>query len=105
MSYNWEEIPNITDVREMLLRQAGLKAALKIAKLELEIYQSELTQKHPRNSSVKLVGVDDESKNKLSQLLRRVIDVETELDIVDAEVRFNAHRLDTAKALMYRGRI
>lgn len=105
MSYDWESFPDLEDVRGALMNQAELKTQLKIAKLELEIYQAELCQRKPRDASVKIVGVDDISKQHLEGLMRRVITVEEQLEHVDATVKFNSHRIEVAKAISYKGRI
>lgn len=100
-----DQFPDLEDVRNALLNQADLKTQLKIAKLELEIYQAELCQRKPRDSTVRIVGVDDISKQQLAELMRRIIHIEEELDYVDATVKFNSHRVEIAKAISYRGRI
>jgi hypothetical protein len=105
MGFSWEELPDVMDVHGALMKQANLKALVKMAKLELEIYQAELSNKIPRNSSVKLVGHDDESRDRLRILLNRLVELESELDVVDAEVKFNSHRIEAAKMLAYKNRI
>lgn len=105
MGYDWELLPDIHEVREALFKQANLRALLKMTRLELEIYQATLTQQKPRDASVKIIGLDEESRGKLQGLLQRVLEIESELDVVDADVRFNNHRIDTAKALAYKMRI
>lgn len=105
MSLSPDEFPDLEDVRNALLNQADLKTQLKIAKLELEIYQAELCQRKPRDSTVRVVGLDDVSKQHLEGLMRRVITIEEQLDYMDATVKFNSHRVEIAKAISYRGRI
>ena len=105
MSFDWAELPDISDVRDALYTQANIKAQLKIAKLELEIYQADMAPQKPRDSSVKLIGIDDTSRAHIQELLNRVVSVESELDTVDASVKFHSYRLEAAKALMYRSRI
>lgn len=104
-SFSWETLPEFDAVREALTQQAALKARLKIAKLELEIYQSELMRLKPRDSTVKLIGIDDASRIRLRTLFDAVSEIEKTLDSVDANVKFHSYRLDAAKALMYRSRI
>jgi hypothetical protein len=105
VAFDWEILPDAGEVHTSLMRQADLKARLKIAKLELEIYQAELVRSKPRDTSVKLIGIDDETRARVRELLQRVIDVEVELDTVDAQVKFNNHRVDAAKMLAYKTRM
>jgi len=104
-SFSWEELPDITEVRSALFNQADIKAQLKIAKLDLEIYQAELTKEKPRDSSVKLIGIDDTSRGRLQDLMNRVRHLESDLDRADAEVKFHAYRLEAAKMIGYKTRI
>ncbi len=101
----WSELPDITDVRSALKAQAKLRAQLKVAELELEQFQAFLVQRKPRDSSVKLVGVDEQTRIKLDDLLRKVVAIKGELDEVDAEVKFNDFRREAAKIVSYRGRV
>ncbi len=103
--HDWESVPDIHEVRDALFQQAACRARLKIAKLELDIYQAELVQRKPRDASVKIIGVDDESRAKLHELQLHVLSAEDELNRIDAEVKFNSHRIDAAKAFMYRNRL
>lgn len=105
LAYDWAELPDVTDVHAILMKQAELKARLKMSKLELEIYQAELAYAYPRNAAVRIVGVDDTSKARLRELLSAVVGVESELDSVDAEAKFNNHRMEAAKALAYKNRM
>lgn len=102
---DWNELPDILDVHDTLKRQADLKAQLRIAKLTLEIYQATLTKEKPRDSSVKLIGIDAESRAQLENYLRHVAELEGELDKVDADVKFNGHRIEGARAMMYKNRL
>lgn len=102
---SWEDLPDIMDVREALKKQAGVRAQLKVAELELEQFQAFLVQRKPRDSSVKLVGIDEQTRIKLDDLLRRVVALKGELDDIDAEVKFNDFRREAAKIVSFRGRV
>lgn len=102
---DWSQLPDITDVYEALQQQAQLKAELAAAKLMLEIYQAELCQQKPRSPSVKLIGVDEESRTELQRLFAQVAAAEMALDIATANVKFNAHRFEAAKAMSYAGKV
>ncbi len=102
---SWEDLPDITDVRTALKQQADIRAQLKIAKLELEQYQAWLVQRKPRDASVKLVGIDEQSRIRLDELLNKVVMLEGKLDDIDADVKFNDYRREAAKIMSYRGRI
>lgn len=104
-TYDWESIPDIHEVRDTLLNQADCRTRLKIAKLELEIFQAEMAQCKPRDPSVRIVGIDADTRAKLATLFQNVLNAEEALSHVDAEVKFNNHRIDSAKALMYRNKI
>jgi len=105
MSFDWSELPDIIDVYKSLQLQADLKAKLKAAKLSLEIYQAELCREKPRDTSVKLIGIDEQSRAKLEGLFNSIAEIESQLDKVDAEVKFNNSRIDAAKVMGYKGRI
>ena len=101
---DWSELPDIMEVYDALRKQAELKAQLRIAKLTLEIYQAKLSKEKPRDASVKLIGIDDESRAQLENYLKHVAEIEGELDRVDADVKFNSHRIDASKAISYKMR-
>jgi len=101
---DWSELPDIMEVYDALRKQADLKAQLRIAKLTLEIYQAKLCKEKPRDASVKLVGIDDESREQLANYLNHVAQLEGELDKIDADVKFNSHRIDASKAMSYKMR-
>lgn len=103
--FSWAELPGIDDVYSSLKKQAQIKARLRVAKLELEIYQAKMTQAKPRTTSVKLVGVDEQSEVRLYELLLSVANLESELDELDAEVKFNEYRREAAKIISYKQRI
>lgn len=104
-SFTWEDLPDINEVRDALFNQADIKAQLKIAKLDLEIYQAMMAKEKPRDTSVKLIGVDDQSRDRLQDLLNRVRHCESDLDRADATVKFHSYRLEAAKVIGYKTRI
>ena len=101
---DWSELPDYDKVRDALKAQARLKADLRVAELELEIAQAELVRIKPRDSSVKLIGIDEESKQRLHSLHLRVIVLRAQLDELDADVKFNDYVKDAAKVMSYKGR-
>lgn len=104
MSFSWEELPDINEVRETLKSQAQVRARLKAAKLELEIYQAKMVQRKQRDSSVKIIGVDEETEKRLRQLLNDVLALESQLDELDADAKFMDYRKEAAKIMSYKGR-
>lgn len=102
---DWSELPDINDVYESLKQQADLKARHRIAKLRLEMYQAEMVQRKPRDSSVKVVGVDEASRKILAGLLEAVAEIEGQLDQLDANVKFNDYRREAAKIVGFRTRL
>lgn len=105
MALQWSDLPDFEEVQQSIRDQHDTKARLKVAKLELEIYQARLTQIKPRDASVKLVGVDEESAARLRALFDRIIELETVLEQLDATVKFNDYRLAAAKLISYNGRV
>jgi hypothetical protein len=103
-SFSWDSLPDINEVRDALRKQAQLRAELKVARLELEQYQAWLSQRKPRDSSVKLVGIDEQTRLKLDTLLQHVAKLEGDLDHVDADVKFNDYRREACKIMSYGGR-
>jgi hypothetical protein len=102
MSYNWSELPDVNDVYDSLKQQAALRAQLKVAKLQLEIYQAELCKAKPRDTSVKLLGIDEESRAKLAEMFSAILTLESALDEIDAQVKFNSQRIEAAKLMSFR---
>lgn len=101
MALTWNDLPDFDAVQKTLDDQSDTKARLKVAKLELEIYQAKMMQRGPRAAYVKLIGVDEESAAHLAALLQKVVDLEIQLDGLDAEVAFNNYRRDIIKSLSF----
>lgn len=103
--FSWRDLPDIQDVADALNQQGVLKARLRVAKLQLEIYQAELVRKKPRDSTVKLIGIDDASKAQLVLLFEKVNAIEEQLGDVEAAITFYNYRKEAAKIMSYQGRV
>lgn len=103
--FSWRELPDIDEVAAALKRQAFLKAQLRIAKLHLEMYQAEMARRKPRDSTVKLIGVDDATRADLKGLFDRVNEIEELLGEIEADITFYNYRRDAAKIMSYQGRV
>lgn len=99
---SWDDIPTSDEVKDALDRVARLRAQLRVAELELEIAQAEISQIAPRNRAARIIGVDAESREKLQGLLYAVTNARALLEEAEADVSFNTHRINMAKSLNYR---
>lgn len=103
--FSWKELPDINAVADALKLQALLKTRLRIAKLQLDMYQAEMSRTKPRDATVKLIGVDEHTKAKLQALFDVVCQIEDELGQVEADITFYNYRKDAAKIMSYQGRV
>lgn len=101
---NWDDIPGAEEVESALNDLARKRAELRVAELELEIAQSEVSVLAPRNKAARIIGVDAESRQKLYALQLSVLERKEAVEQAEAQVSLNKHRIDMAKSLSYRGR-
>lgn len=101
---NWDDVPSAEEVKRDLDALVEAKARLRVAELELEIAQSDIAVLAPRNRAAKIVGVSPETREQLRILLQQVTSWKNEVEMLEATVAFNNHRIGMAKALSFRGR-
>lgn len=101
---NWDDIPSAEEVEAALNDLATKRAELRVAELELEIAQSEVSVLSPRNKAARIIGVDAQSREKLFGLQNQVLVCKERVENAEAQVTLNKHRIDMAKALSFRGR-
>lgn len=101
----WNELPSYEDIRTILHRQADLQSRVRVAELQLDILKAEMSQKKPRDASVKVIGVDAESRTALLAAQSAYLALKEELDHVNADVTLHNFHKDVARMLAYNGRM
>lgn len=102
---DWADLPDITEVRDTMKRHAHIKAEIRLLELQLEMVQAEMAELKPRNTAVRVIGVDDASRNRLTTLRESVARAKNVLDDVAADLDFLEYRKEAAKIMSYKGRV
>lgn len=98
----WQQ-PDAAEVEQALRRFVAAKAGLRVAQLELDMYEASIALSHPRNTAVRKVGFDDTSARRLQELHSAVLQAEREVDEAEATVTFLNYAKEMYKADSYRG--
>lgn len=101
----WQEQPSFDDVKSALRQRASLTAQIRVLEYELQELQAKISLEKPRNTAVKIVGYDEETRMALQGINHSIINLRCQLDDVEAEIKFGEYHKDMFKALAYRERI
>jgi hypothetical protein len=101
---NYNE-PNIDRMREMINSAVIARAKLREAKLLLAMYQAEMDQRKARTPSVRMIGLDEESRTQLRILHWTVKECEDAVDAAEAAMEIETFVKELAKMRYYRERV
>jgi len=101
---SWREEPVFELVQSALKDRGIIKAKIEAFEAELKILQAQMSQKQPRNTSVKIIGIDQESSERLIGLQKELAYLYGSLAKCEAEIDFNKFHLELFKALAYKER-
>lgn len=100
----WDAMPTMEEVREVMQEVATTRAQVRIATLELELFEARMDQIKPRSTSAKKLGVDDATLEESLKLRRQLIDYKNQLDKWEMALEFLNYRKELYKAEAYRVR-
>lgn len=101
----WNEAPDFDEVRQTFRELAAAKAELRVAELNLQIEQALMDRARPRTPHVRVIGIDDESRERLRVLHLEVTKWRAEVDMHEANSTFLQYRKDMYKAQSYKDRL
>lgn len=100
---SWRSLPSADQVYGWLKLQSNLKAKIRSLKLEISIEEAKITRQKPRDTAVRVIGLEDNSA--ILYLRRELVHAESELDTVEAELRMFEFRRDVFRAISYKERV
>lgn len=98
----WREEPSFENVQSALKERGITKAQIEALDAELKIEQAFIARKKPRDTSARVVGIDEETQTRLIELQRELAQLRGKLAQVEADVDFNKFHLDIFKALCFK---
>jgi len=101
----WSDLPSFDEVQELLKRRASISAEIRMLELRLQWKEAEISVEKPRNTSVRIIGYDDETREFMLTMREALATKRGELDVLDAELKLLDYRKDIFRALAYRERI
>ncbi len=102
---SWNEAPGYEEVHDLMRRRAGVSAEVRSLELQVQITEALISLEKPRNTAARVVGYDDETRERMLKLRNDLTKKRSELDELDAEVKFLDYHKDIYKAISYRERM
>lgn len=99
----WNQ-PNAEDVQEALTQRATAKAEVRIAELNLEIFGAKMSKEKPRDTAVRVIGVDETTFQESLGLRKALLEARAKLDRFEAAVEYLQYAKEMYKAQSYNGR-
>lgn len=102
---NWNDAPNYEEVHDLMRHRARVSAEVRSLELQVQITEAMISIEKPRNTAARVVGYDDETRERILKLRNDLATKRSELDELDAEVKFSDYHRDMYKAISYRERM
>lgn len=101
---SWYELPTQEEVHRYLKERAMLKADIETLANALQIAQAQVSQRKPRDTAARIIGIDEASSQQLLSLQNKIAELRGSLALADAEIEFHNYKREIYKALAYRER-
>jgi hypothetical protein len=101
---SWRSLPSADQVHGWLRLQSQLKAKVRSIKLEIQLEEARIGKKKPRDTSARVIGVDEE-QSPIVYLRKALLDAEANLDEIESELKMFEFRRDIFRALAYKERL
>lgn len=97
MEDKWLKPPDQEDVYRYYRDRAAVQAAIRVLELEIEVEEKKIQAQHPRNTSFRFLGENDNLIRKRFELAQ----LKNKLDHINAEIQFLEYWKDMFKSCVF----